>query len=92
METFNHAAPRPSNRRAFTVKRLCAVTETEWQNFLRKLPHTANLPQAKGAAGAKRCVSGTQCYETPCVDGKKGVVFCDDNGICDGNQYIIDCP
>ena len=68
------------------------VTETEWQAFLRKLPHEANLPQTKSAAGVKKCVPGTQCYETPCVDGKMGVIFCDDNGICAGNQYIIDCP
>lgn len=83
--------PPPQTEQQLLSEGYSPVTVTEWQNLLRKLPHATSSPHAKSAVGAKRCVPGTQCYETPCVDGKKGVIFCDGNGICSGNQYIIDC-
>ena len=67
------------------------AAEAEWQAFLGKVPHSALAPHARASAGAKRCTPGAQCFETPCIDGKKGVIYCNDNGICAGNQYIIDC-
>jgi hypothetical protein len=65
------------------------ATDAQWNAFIAGLPHTFDERIPVDCADKP---PHTKCLETPCLQGFKGVVFCNDQDhLCHGERFLIPC-
>lgn len=66
------------------------LSESEWKNFIAKLPDTFSSHIENLAVDCEYKPVHTKCHVTPCIDGKRAVVYCNAAHDC-SDRVLFDC-